>query len=410
MHYVIIGGSIAGIAAAKAIRGNNPGAEISMISEEKGAAYYRPMIPLLIEKEDAVITFEENPVKKYRIDIVYDKSTSLDIKAKEIVLSAGGKLHFDRLLIATGGSPVIPDIPGLKGKGAFTLRTAEDAVNIRAHTAGVREAVVLGAGLAGLKAAAAMQHIGLHVTIVEKFDQILYGRLDKQAARTVADAAENAGVSILTGRTVDEVERKDGIIKSLKLSSGEKIDAGIIVIAAGVKPNIDFLRNSGMTINKGIVVNDLLQTSLPDIYAAGDVVEYTDIVTGRPEVSGLWTNAEEMGRTAGRNMSGDKLKYSGFLSVMNSAELFGVPFISIGIVDPDEKGYEIATAENKRLIWKDDVLAGAVFVEDIEGAGIYTNLIRNRTPLGSLKEKALKGSLGYIEFLKSRGGREAAAG
>ncbi|MEW6110206.1 MAG: FAD-dependent oxidoreductase [Nitrospirota bacterium] len=405
MRHVIIGGSIAGISAAKAIRGLDAGTEIIMISEERTKMYYRPMIPLIIEKDEIDITFTEDPLERYNIKAVYDKATDIDVKGKQVLLSSGEKLTFDKLLIATGSSPVIPDIPGINGEGVFTLRTMDDALKIKRYSAGKKNAVVIGGGLVGIKAATALKHLGLNLTIIEQLSQILFQRLDKRGAQIISNVIKDAGICVITNDSVSEAVLKDKALNSVNLSSGETIKTDIIIIAAGSKPNLDSFKKSGIKTNRGIIINENLQTSIPDIYAAGDVVEYKDLITDMPSVSALWTNAQEMGSLAGKNMSGANIKYKGFLGVMNSTEIFGIPLISVGLIEPEGGDFDVIVDDSlesyRKLVFDGDVLVGAVFIGDVTNAGIYTNIIKNKIPAGRLKEEAIKGNLSYINFIRT---------
>lgn len=405
MRYVIVGACIAGISAAKAIWSGDPGASIEIVSDEKAKPYYRPMIPFLIKKEDIDITFENDLLGKKSVTLVYDRATGIDTGTKGVTLASGKKLSYDKLLLATGSRPVVPDIPGMKGAGVFTFRKRDEALEIRAYARGRKKALVIGGGLIGLKAAIALKELGLEVTVVEKLPQILLQRLDRKGASVISDVIRKSGISIVTGDSVSEIIREAGNLRAARLSSGLLVESEMVIVAVGTKPDLGLLKDTGIKGNKGILINESLQTSVPGIYAAGDVVEYNDLSTGMPAVSGLWTNAEEMGRLAGKNMAGGNSKYSGFLSVLNSTEFLGVPVMSIGLIEPEEKEYEIITEDNigsyRKLVFKGDLLVGAVFIGEVANAGIYTNLIRNKIPIGGLKEEAIKGNLGYIHFLKS---------
>jgi nitrite reductase (NADH) large subunit len=405
MRYVIVGACIAGISAAKAIWSGDPGASIEIVSDEKAKPYYRPMIPFLMKKEDIDITFENDLLDRKSVTLVYDRATGIDIRTKGVTLASGKKLSYDKLLLATGGKPVLPDIPGIKGTGVFTFRKRDEALEIRAYAAGRKKALVMGGGLIGMKAAIALKELGLDVTVVEKLPQILLQRLDRKGASVISGVIRKSGISIVAGDSVSEIIREAGNLKAARLSSGVIVDTDMVIVAVGTKPDLELLGNTGIKVNKGILINESLQTNLPDIYAAGDVVEYNDLSTGMPAVSGQWTNAEEMGRLAGKNMTGANLKYGGFLSVLNSTEFLGIPVMSIGLIEPEEKEYEIITEDNidsyRKLAFKGDVLVGAVFIGEVANAGIYTNLIRNKIPIAGLKEEAIKGNLGYIHFLKT---------
>lgn len=405
MRHVIIGGSIAGISAAREIRRSDAEAQITMVSEEKTRAYYRPMIPFLIEKDEIDITFADDPSEKYGVENIFEKATGIDVAAKQVLFLSGTKLGYDRLLIATGSGPIIPEIPGLSGPGVSPLRTMEDALRIKSGAKGKRSAVIMGGGFVGTKAAIALKHLGLRVTIVEKLGQILPHRLDGRGSRVLSDAMKAAGIEIVTDDSISEVIRESGVVKSVGLSSGRTVDADLVVIAVGSRPNVEMFRNSGLKINRGILINELLQTNIADIYAAGDVVEYADLITGVPSVSALWGNAEEMGRFAGKNMAGGNIKYGGFLSVMNATDIFGIPVVSVGLIEPEGEEYEVVVEDDieryRKLVFKGDSLVGVVLIGDVTNAGVYTNVIKNKIPLGHLKAEAMKEGIEYIDFVGS---------
>jgi NAD(P)H-nitrite reductase large subunit len=412
MRYVIIGGSIAGISAAKAIRENDTAAVITVISNEKSKSYYRPMIPLVIEgqKSEADITFPDDPLAKYNVKTIFGTATGVKTQSREVLLASEKRIAYDKLLIATGGIPTVPAIRGAIGEGVFTLRTMDDAIRIRDAAARVRSAAVIGGGLVGIKAAAALSlrraergREPMDVTVVEMLPQILGQRLDKRGAEIIRSALVDDDITIATNETVVEIVREKEKPSAVKLASGKTVKADMIIIAAGVRPSISYLKDSGIQTSAGVLVNEFLQTNISDVYAAGDVVEGKELLSGKTVVSGLWTNAVEMGRFAGINMTGRNVKYPGFLSVMNATEIAGIPFISVGLIEPE--GGEYITVMHDRadgyskLVFKDEFLVGVVFVRDVKNAGIYTNLIKNRIPIARLKDKVARRAAQYSDFL-----------
>src|SRR5512143_1080992 len=335
MRYIIIGGSIAGLSAAKTIRENDSSGDITVISGEKSRPYYRPLIPTLIAGQKSVdeIHYAEDPLEGKNITSVLGTAVGVDTKKREVLLASGKRLSFDSLLIATGGAALKPPIPGLEGKGVYPLRSMANAVQIRDAAAAAASAAVIGGGLLGIKAALALREqetpsgrAPREVTVIEMLPEILNGRLDKRGAAIVRDAVERKGVTILTSQAVSGIMRRQTAVSGVKVRSGRVIKADVVVVAAGVKPNVEYLKRSGIETNKGVLVNESLETNIPGIYAAGDVAEGRDLLTGAKAVSGLWINALEMGRAAGMNMAGGNVKYPGFLSVMNAADIAGVPF------------------------------------------------------------------------------------
>jgi NAD(P)H-nitrite reductase large subunit len=334
----------------------------------------------------------------------------VNTQSREVLLASEKRIAYDKLLIATGGIPMVPAIRGTIGEGVFTLRTMDDAIRIRDAAARARSAVVIGGGLVGIKAAAALRlrkadrgREPMDVTVVEMLPQILGQRLDKRGAEIIRSALVDDDITIATNETVVEIVREQEKPSAVKLASGKTVKADMIIIAAGVRPSISYLKDSGIQTGAGVLVNEFLQTNISDVYAAGDVVEGKELLSGKTVVSGLWTNAVEMGRFAGMNMTGRNVKYPGLLSVMNATEIAGIPFISVGLIEPE--GGEYITVMHDRadgyskLVFKDEFLVGVVFVRDVKNAGIYTNLIKNRIPIARLKDKVARRAAQYSDFL-----------
>lgn len=395
MQYVIVGGSIAGASAIRAIRANDPEGVITLVTAEK-PFYYRPLIPLIIDGDitDEDIFFPEDIETSLGIQLVSDRAVALDPEKKELTLDSASRLEYDKLLIATGSIPLLPDVPGTEK--AFTLRTLNDAHKIKEAAAGARKTVILGGGFVGIKAASALSKLGHDITIIEKLSQILYPRLDQKSADIIQKRIEKKGIRCITTDTITEV--LDG---GVKLTSGDVIEADLVILAVGINPNTEWLEGSGLKIEKAMVVDELLKTSAENCYAAGDVVQALDLVEHEPAVSVLWTNAVDMGKAAGTNMAGGKKRYPGLLSVLNATEIEGIPMVSAGAVTDGggevfiDNGYD----GYRKLVFRDDRLIGAIFMGRLKNTGIYINLIKNQTPLGNLKDKAIKGTLTYVDFM-----------
>ena len=399
MRYAIVGGGIAAVSAVKAIREYDPAGHITVISEEEHCFYYRPMTPLLIKGDRERDELLHN-MRGIDIHMVHGRAASLDPEQREITLQDGTRVEYDRLLIATGSSPRVPDIPGIREANVHYLRTLADAQGLREAAHGAKRAVILGGGFVGIKKAEALAHLGLSVTVVEQQSHILLPRLDREAAAMVAARLEARGVTFILNETVSEILPGG---KGVKLASGQQLDCDFVCIAVGVQPNIGWLKGSGLAVEKALVVDANLQTSREGVYGAGDVVQIRDLVTGRPVVSGLWSNAVEMGKIAGANMAGGKIRYPGGLEVMNASEIEGIPLVSVGHVLPaEDSGYEIHRQQGaltyRKLVFKDDVLSGAIFVGNIEGSGVYTALIKASKHLGPLKEMAAQGRITFADF------------
>lgn len=412
MRYVIIGGSIAGLSAAQAIREQDKAADIRVISGEQAGPYYRPVIPYLIsgQKSEADISYPDDRLTGKGIAPVLGTAIKVDAKKKEVLLASGDRLSYDALLLAMGSVPLKPLIPGLDGEGAYPLRNRDQAVRIHEAAKAAGSAVVIGGGLVGIKAALALRELRRttgagprEVTVVEMLPEILNGRIDRQGSRIIRNAVEQEGVTVLTNRGVKKVIRDHGAVTGVKLSSGGTLAADLVVVAAGVRPNLSCLRGSGVRTNKGVLIDGSLRTNVAGIYAAGDVAEGRDLLNGKNAVSGLWGNAVEMGRAAGMNMAGGKVNYPGFLPVMNASEIAGIPFVSAGLIDAEGKKYRTTSRRDGKNYWKlvfeGDFLVGAVLVGDLKNAGMYTSLIKNHVPIGRARERIEKRSAGYVDLL-----------
>ncbi|MFQ6057791.1 MAG: NAD(P)/FAD-dependent oxidoreductase [Anaerolineae bacterium] len=406
MRYVIIGNGAAGNAAAEAIRWHDTQGQITIVSDEPHPAYYRPLLPFLIEEApEAENLFRDELHRPPDVEVLLGcRAQAIEVEEKRVLLDDGRQLPYDRLLIATGARPFRPRIPGLEGPGVFTVRFIDDAKAIAAAASEAKRAVIIGGGRIGSKCALALRHRGLQVTVVELLDRIVPLQFDETAAAIFQDAMEAQGVELILGHTERQVLREDGQVKGVELDDGRRLEADFILVTTGVRANTELARGAGLDVDGGVLVDSQLRTSGPDIYAAGDVVQTVDVVTGEPVVSGIWTNAVAMGHVAGENMAGGHREYPGAFGLLNAMELAGVPVISVGVISPPNEGYEVyATRRDgtyRKLVFHGDRLVGAIFVGDIEGAGVYTALIREQADVGPFKEDLTRRGFGYAHFLR----------
>jgi NAD(P)H-nitrite reductase large subunit len=269
---------------------------------------------------------------------------------------------------------------------------------------GAKSAVVVGGGLIGLQAAFALQAFGLKVTVVEILDRILGRILDAEGADIVRRIVEERGIRILTGCSVAEIFGTKGEgVKGVILEEGGEISCSLVIKATGVVPNIELVRGTKVEVNRGILVNDHLETSVPSIYAAGDVAETFDIARGYRFINANWPNAHEQGRIAGLNMAGKRTTYPGSIG-MNSIVVYGVPIISMGLVE-DRQGTRIRSNPEahiyQKLVFKGDRLVGAILIGDISNTGLINDLIRNRTPVGIIKDAILEDKAQLFHFRRA---------
>ncbi|MHA1715107.1 MAG: NAD(P)/FAD-dependent oxidoreductase [Promethearchaeota archaeon] len=406
MKYVIIGAGFAGSWAIEGIRALDKSGEIILISEEEN--YSRPLITYVFGKQiDAKLLPYRDPefFKKHDVNLkIGHKAEKLNVDKKEIELSSGELINYDKLLIATGGSPFVPPIEGIDTDGVFTFTTRQDGDRIHEYITkhSVKQAVVLGGGLIGLKSTEALMELGIKVIVVELADRILSATFDKKASRIIESALDGAGCNVITNDTISSINSVDGRVNSVNLkNSKEEYPCDMVIVAIGVRPRIDLVKGTPIKVNRGIVVDDHLQTNVKGIYAAGDVAEV------RGQVIAILPLATKMGKIAGKNMAGANISYGGGIP-MNSVSLCGIPTISAGLTDPREniEDYEILEQykpdENiyKKLVMKDGVLVGAVFVSVIDRAGIYTGLIRDKINVSKFKDKLLSDNFGLVSLPK----------
>ncbi|HZK18310.1 MAG TPA: FAD-dependent oxidoreductase [Clostridia bacterium] len=383
---MIIGNSAAGVFAAEAIAKNDPTGEIVMISKEKHMPYSRCLTTYLIAGDigrDKMFLRPGGHFDQMPAQIINDSEvTAIKPEKKTVVLNNNEELSYDRLLVASGASPARPDVPGAEADGVFTLRTLDDADRIMKLALPGKQAVILGGGLVSLKTAYALIKRGLKVRVLVTSPQILSQMLDATAAGLLQKRLEEHGVEFGLNRAVDELVTGDGgQVEAAVLDGGEKMSCNLVVVGKGVRPNVGFLDETGIEINWGVLVNDYLQTSVENIYAAGDVAETTDLLLGSKRVNATWPNATEQGRVAGINMAGGNRKYIGSLA-MNSVEFFGLPAISVGLTRVDEADYEVHETYKperdfyKKLVFRDNHLVGFTVVGNISAVGILTGLIK----------------------------------
>jgi NAD(P)H-nitrite reductase large subunit len=400
--YVIVGASAAGIGAVEAIREVDPVGTITMISEEPCPQYSRPMISDLVSGK---ANFEK---MMYRDDQFWQKNevqaltgrtaVSLNLADKYVVLDKDDHVNFEKLLIATGGKPFVPKIEGADKDGVFTFTTLSDAEHLLAKVENATSAVVIGGGLIGVSVTEALVKRGLKVTMVELKDTSLSLILDPTASEMVENVIRNAGVTIVTGQSVQRVTGKtedDNIVGGAVLTNGEQVQCNLVIIAIGVIPRMKLVSGTDVKTNRGILVDRFMRTNVSDVYASGDVAEAYDFVFDENRLLPLWPLAQLEGKVAGYNMAGKKADYPGG-TAMSALKYFGIPIISIGIANPKEDdAYEILTEHDpertlyKKIVLKDNMIVGITLVNDIEQAGVLFHLMKNSANVKRFKQELL---------------------
>jgi NAD(P)H-nitrite reductase large subunit len=408
IKYLIIGNSAGGIGAAEAIRGVDRVGTMAIVSDEPYPAYSRPLISEHLAEGRPLEKMLYRPAdfyQKNKIKTIFgDKVARIDFSGHSIELESGRKLVWGKLLLATGGVPIVPDLEGRDLKGVFTFTTLDDAEaidNFLKRRQGKIRAVVIGGGLIGVSATEALVKRGVAVSIVEMKDFILNTILDEEAASFEAAALSKAGVDIITGHTVARINSSRlGEVSGVSLDDGRLLACDMVVIAIGVRPRLDLVSN-GVKTNRGIIVDRRMKTSVPGVYACGDATEAYDFVYGENRLTPVWPNAYTGGRVVGLNMAGKKAEYKGG-TAMNALKYFGVNIVSAGMVSPPDDSYEVLIKRGdgiyKKVIIKDGKIQGLVLAGDIEKAGIIYNLMKDRVKVGAFKETLVADDFGLASL------------
>ncbi|NLW06611.1 MAG: NAD(P)/FAD-dependent oxidoreductase [Clostridia bacterium] len=381
MHNVIIGGGPAGYQAALALREAEQ--EVTLVNAENEPFYSRVLISHYLggikPRENVYLygkdCYEQLGIKAY----LGRQAVKVDVGAKQVILDNDESLPYDNLLLASGGEPQVPPIPGRELPGVFSLYTLADADAIKEWVRPGKPAVVIGGGLVGIKALEGLMEMNLPVSLVEIMDHIMPQVVDAGAAALLQEALQEKGVKLYLNNSVEAIEGKDQV-EAVRLKDGTVIPCHLVIFGTGVKPAVKFLEGTGVKINNGVVVDEYLQSSVPGIYAAGDVAEAADTIYGEKRVNALWPVATHQGRIAGINMAGGKESFKGHASV-NTVELLGLRVVSFGYIRPEADFQEAvvnlpAKKAYRKLIYQGNILKGGVFVNSVQGSGILYWLAR----------------------------------
>ena len=406
-EYLIIGNSAGSIGAAEAIREIDKAGAITIISDEPYPAYSRPLISEYLAEKYPLERMLFRPLGFYKVNniqTVLGKTVEwLDIEAHTIGLNKGRRITWEKLLLATGSLPVIPQIEGVEKRGVFTFTTLDDAKAIDHFLRGVACAVVIGGGLIGVSITEALVKRGIKVTIVEMQERILNTILDEETSVLEEEAFGQAGISIVTGHTVAKISSdptKDAV-SSVTLDDGASIPCNLVILAIGVRPRTELASGTTIKINRGIVVDRYMATSSPDVYACGDAAEAYDFIYGGNRINPVWPTAYLGGRIAGFNMAGVPTEYPGG-TAMNSLRYFGLDVVSAGMVTPSGDGYEVLSDKYdhtyKKVVLKDGFVVGLVFTGDIEKSGIVFNLMKDRVNVDGFKQALVADNFGIVSL------------
>lgn len=387
-RYVIIGNGTAAVGCIEGIRSVDTQSPVTVISEEKHPVYCRPLISYFLEgKTDPErMNYRSGDFyEKMGCEVLYgEKAVKIDSKAKKVILESGSEIPYTDLCVAAGSSPFVPPFAGLEKVGRkFSFMTLDDALALDAAVSESSRVLIVGAGLIGLKCAEGLAGRVASITVCDLADRVLSSVLDAECAAVMQKRLEENGISFMLGDTAERFEENEAVMKS-----GKTVPFDILVLAVGVRANTALVKDIGGEVNRGIVVNDRMETGVDGIFAAGDCTEGNDISCGTKRVLAILPNAYMQGHTAGVNMAGGGEVFDKAIP-MNSVGFFGLHAMTAGSYD-GEMYEEKGEGKLKRLFIRDGRLVGFMLIGETERAGIYTSLIREQTPLGTVDFEMLK--------------------
>jgi nitrite reductase (NADH) large subunit len=387
---IIIGASAAGISAAREIRAINSDIPVRIFTEENHYPYYRPMLTEYIgdNSVEKRANFLLNPEKWYgdkKIELFLgQKVTAIDPSGKTIETASGQKHSFGALILANGSSPFVPFKDATGKSNVYSVRTLDDARAVRSQAETVKSAIVIGGGLLGLEAANSLMNGGITVTVIEGADRILPRQLDPECSAIFKDLIARKNVTLIIGKAIEGITGGE-TAKGVRLATGEEIPAEMIVISIGVRPNVDLAKQCGIQVNRAVVVNERMETSIPGIFACGDVAEFNG------KNIALWMPAMRQGKVAGSNAAGKPAQFADevYPAVLNS---FGTKIFSVGDICLEKKEGEYRQhfikdsdkGNYKKMFFVDDKLAGIILIGDISESQKLTAAIKAGTPFGDV--------------------------
>ena len=378
MKVVILGNNVAGTFSAQNIRFLNNEVEIEIFTKEIYPYYSRVHLPELIPrkiKAEDLIVFDAEWYKNKDLKLYLNKkAVNIDAMNKTILFEKDGEpVLYDKLILALGSTPNIPPIKNARemkddNKGVFTLRTIDDALKIRDYIEkfAVKKAIVIGGGLLGLELASQINDCKLDTTVVEFFPRLLPRQLDEECGTMLKDEIESRGIKVILNAATEEI-LGDGMVNGIKLKDGRKFDSDIVLIQAGIRPIIDLAKSANIKTDRGIIINEFLETSEKDIYAVGDCVQYKDQVWGI-----IPACMEQSKIVAASVLELKKVEYEG-TTPKNTLKIVGLELTSIGTIDPKKEegaGWEILKKSDKKdccyqkIVLKDNKLKGAILFGD----------------------------------------------
>ena len=399
---VIVGNSAASLAALESIRRLDGNCPVTLVSDEPIPAYSRVMLPYFLSGERRDLSLRSPDYYQRMGAQTFLGRRAVRIEPGAVVLDDDTILPFERLLVATGSHAAIPDIEGVDTPGVFPLKNMADALRIREHLNGGRQVVILGGGLICLLVVRAFRRLGFTVSILVSSDRLLSRMLDAEGSALVEQRLAEAGVRILTHTDAARIVARNGRVRSVITAAGDELPADIVMLAKGIRSNVELARAGGLATGRGILVDAYMRTSREGVFAAGDCAEAPDmLVRGKKTISATWFEAVAQGETAGANMLDLARPSMGSLK-MNVMDTLGIAVAAIGLTEaPDAEARVLTRSRDgvyRKLVISRDRLVGAVLVGDVSEAGPIAMLIRRGVTLSSLKRFNPSRPIRYAEL------------
>lgn len=392
-QYVVIGNGVAAVGCIEGIRKEDAAGKIIVISKEPHPVYCRPLISYYLEGKtnlERMAYRDKNFYERMECEVLFGKkAVQIDPSTKQIALNDDTVIPYDKLCIATGSSPFIPPFTGLESvEQKHSFMTMDDMLELEASINENSDVLIVGAGLIGLKCAEGLKDRVSSITICDLADRVLSSILDADCAAIMQKHLEQNGINFMLNDSAISFDKNTAFMKS-----GKTVRFDVLVLAVGVRANTSLIKGIGGEVNRGILISNKMETSIPDIYAAGDCTEGEDISFHDKRVLAILPNAYMQGNCAGINMAGGSSVFDKGIP-MNSIGFFGLHAMTAGSYYTAEQGCELYEEKSegtlKRLFTSGDYLTGFILIGATEQAGIYTSLIRERIPLSSIDFEMLK--------------------
>ncbi|MGE5628093.1 MAG: NAD(P)/FAD-dependent oxidoreductase [Solirubrobacterales bacterium] len=383
--YVIIGNGAAGYYAADSIRKNDKNGKIHIISEESVLTYLRPQLSKFLGSEVDDSKFYVSQEQWYSDNNI---QVTLSTKVKRIntennliLLNDGGIIGYSKLILANGSHNFIPDLPGVQFDNVFSLRTISDAKKIKKQIVKGKKGIIVGGGVLGLEAAWSMKNAGMEVTVLENASRLLSRQVDEEGAEMFSQSIAKSGVNVITNANVVEIIGDKGVT-GLKLKTGEILDADMVLFSVGIRPNTELALQCGIAVNKGVLVNDKMETSCKNIYACGDTAEFNG------KVFGNWAAAMNMGKVAGANAAGVETLFKEFVPSL-FFDSMNISLFSCG--NYNENNHQLTKKHPEgsymKLYFDGDIITGGFLIGDTKLAVQVLNAVKKGLNTAEVKEK-----------------------